>query len=101
MHTEDEAKKTRCCGPEYCGSNPNFYDRMCIASDCMAWRWAPRDEILLPLAAEVPEPFVKFAETTLRGAHGELRYQACCLKYSDKDGQSLPARGGCGLAGKP
>ena len=39
IHTEDEAGSIRCCGPEGCGSNPNFYERMCIASACMGWEW--------------------------------------------------------------
>lgn len=35
MLTQDEAKKTRCCGPDDCGDA----GRKCVASGCMAWRW--------------------------------------------------------------
>ena len=41
MHTKFEAQNKRCCGPEGCGSDPNFYKRLCIVSDCMAWYWVP------------------------------------------------------------
>lgn len=49
MMTEAEAKQTRCCQPgagrpELIGHTNNTYVRTttwwCIASECMAWRWA-------------------------------------------------------------
>lgn len=40
MKAEEQAREKRCCGPEGCGSSPNFYERMCIASDCMGWEWS-------------------------------------------------------------
>lgn len=38
--TEDEARETRCCGPDHCGEthSPDMR-RYCVASKCMAWRW--------------------------------------------------------------
>lgn len=48
MKTEQEARQTRCCGPEGCGKIapqaeggpwPPMWPRFCIASECMAWRW--------------------------------------------------------------
>jgi hypothetical protein len=46
MHTEAQAQKLRCCGPDGCGgwvrtSNDDSHTpvRYCIASECMAWRW--------------------------------------------------------------
>ena len=66
MHTEEQAREIRCCGPEGCGQNraveltaeeaedlkalpshgimrhegkPIALRRFCIASKCMAWRW--------------------------------------------------------------
>lgn len=39
MKTEDEARKTRCCGPLGCGTILPEPHRMCVASECMAWRW--------------------------------------------------------------
>lgn len=48
--TEDEAKTKLCCGPKGCGVTPmpvkddnGYYERpqrLCIASGCMAWKWA-------------------------------------------------------------
>lgn len=50
MMTEKEALEKRCCGPHGCGAwayDPSSntapddgHVRYCIASDCMAWRWA-------------------------------------------------------------
>jgi hypothetical protein len=43
MMTEDEAREKRCCGGAgigryvLCGTEGRW---LCIASDCMAWRWA-------------------------------------------------------------
>jgi hypothetical protein len=39
--TEDEAKIKRCCGGSGCGKSTAHYasDRMCVGSECMAWRW--------------------------------------------------------------
>ena len=40
--TEDEARKKRCCGPSGCGlSHVGETWRRCVASECMAFRWAP------------------------------------------------------------
>lgn len=36
MHTEDEARKKECCGPQ--AANPQ-HNGMCSASNCMAWMW--------------------------------------------------------------
>ena len=44
--TEDEAKKKRCCGPQYCGhgrrNTDDIYDMWCVGSLCMAWRVTPK-----------------------------------------------------------
>ena len=37
MVSEEQARKTRCCGPEGCGGIGLDGSRWCIASDCMAW----------------------------------------------------------------
>ena len=45
MLTEEEAPNTRCCGPEGCGTKRRLagssgnWERYCIASKCMAWKW--------------------------------------------------------------
>lgn len=41
--TEEQAKTTRCCGPEGCGELQEegrylAFTRLCIGSSCMAWR---------------------------------------------------------------
>ena len=48
--TEEEARKSRCCGPHGCGhweyepmgnmAPDEGCLRYCIASQCMAWRWS-------------------------------------------------------------
>jgi hypothetical protein len=51
--TEEEAKKTRCCGPQGCGEWSSYSNndgesvfgyvgepiRFCIGTACMGWRW--------------------------------------------------------------
>lgn len=53
MKTEEQARQTRCCGGEKCGTyifvadeeqdpmaeTRGEWHHMCIASECMAWRW--------------------------------------------------------------
>ena len=46
--TEEEAKNTRCCGPNGCGEvrdslrgAPENQERYCIGAACMAWRSEP------------------------------------------------------------
>ena len=47
MHTEEQARKTRCCGPWPCGipddsNGINSVQRLCVAADCMGWEWVDR-----------------------------------------------------------
>ncbi len=42
LRTEQEARETRCCGGGDCGErkdNYGGYERYCITTHCMAWRW--------------------------------------------------------------
>jgi len=49
--TEEQAQRTRCCGPEGCGftrkvkradaPHDEIVVRFCLGSACMAWRHAP------------------------------------------------------------
>jgi hypothetical protein len=74
--TEEEAKTTRCCGPEGCGIKKEpFNDRYCIGSACMAWRWDDR------IAVD--------------------RHSSWVVR--DRYGEPEPAKptGYCGLAGRP
>ncbi len=75
MHTEKQARKTKCCGPEGCGS---IYDHYCIASKCMAWQWL---------------------EATYRvaGVEGGQEYNT---PMSQPEATEKVERGYCGLAGK-
>lgn len=89
--TEEEARKTRCCGPQGCGKVQDYdvhrnsvgdtigqsFLRFCIGSACMAWRRLPRPEY---------DPDVQ------RQYHGS--------SLEDIEGMNLSA-GYCGLAGKP
>ena len=50
MHTEEQARETRCCGPEGCGNwhpGSNKTIRLCVASDCMGWWWNTEHNDLL------------------------------------------------------
>jgi hypothetical protein len=40
--TEEEAKKKACCGPR--NDSIGQWDRRCIGSECMAWRWISKTE---------------------------------------------------------
>lgn len=72
--TEDQARLTRCCGPEGCGGNSaNEADRYCIASACMAWRNAA------PLFIYNADPYTGYIEEV----------------------PGTGAGGFCGLAGQP
>ena len=58
MHTEEEMREIRCCGPRGCGTlrktdleaHPDDaeYQRFCIASKCAAWRWGPGPGKVIP-----------------------------------------------------
>ena len=43
-HTEKEAKMKMCCGPYVVACMMEGSNLKCIASECMAWRWMPKDE---------------------------------------------------------
>lgn len=80
---EEEAKETRCCGPEGCGRINMSGDmaRYCIGSDCMAWRWIGwSGPCVIPPGATV-----------------EWRPQYTPYKMSDDQERF----GYCGLAGDP
>lgn len=115
MRTEEEARKTRCGGPEGCGAwvheddapdmPNNGYVRYCIASDCMAWRWkspdrrqnwAAHENVPPPVPDAGWEPDGDVFETTkeLPKPHqeaGERQFSRWFVKTG----------GYCGLAGKP
>lgn len=85
LHSEDQAKRQHCCGPEGTG---NFIRdgrdqprRWCMASGCMAWRWEHEKEPL--------------TEKQLRSAGMAIGLAAAL--QPDRD----PQRGYCGLAGQP
>lgn len=44
VRTEEEARKTRCCGPSNCGDTLARGYRYCNTVECMAWRWGNPDE---------------------------------------------------------
>lgn len=80
--TEDEAKKTRCCGPEGCGAKSSYDNkRFCIASACMAWRW-----------------------TVCGGPFSAVPWMAADLAEAERvsnDADGAVIGGYCGLAGSP
>lgn len=89
MHTEDEAKVRWCpaarvsMGPNRQTSNqgnPTNPHLNCIASECMAWRWAQE---IIHVNAAIPN--------TLGGYRAEA-YETNCRSTT---------HGYCGLAGKP
>jgi hypothetical protein len=87
--TEDEAKKTRCCGPEGCGGNAldahsGTTGRHCIGSVCMAWRWT-RPDWTPPITGEVQLP-------------GVMRWYVNGREVGPPPSDT---EGHCGLAGKP
>ena len=89
MITEEQAKRKRCCGPWPCGIPDDFngvqsVQRLCVASDCMAWR----GEVL---KANVYH--TKDGEFTTLGAHMKLEDVTVSV--------AIKSWGYCGLAGKP
>jgi len=66
MHTPDEAKDIRCCGPEDCGETRRHeghageqnYRRFCLAAGCSAWRWAETFSVTDRHDAEIAEKFM-------------------------------------------
>jgi len=81
--TEDQAKTTRCCGPNGCGEVrddmrglPDNAPRYCIGSACMAWRWELTDR-------------------------GHRVFQTKGLEVLIQEAAPNKLTGYCGLAGKP
>lgn len=123
--TEEEARKTRCCGPQGCGKVQD-YDvhrnsvgdaigqsllRFCVGSACMAWRRMPKAHFdvrgLSSFGDEKPEKptaddFQKW-EHLARDAgyvpHPDTdHYYGVAVAWAKRD--ETP-RGFCGLAGTP
>ena len=108
MYTEEEARQIQCCGGSTCGYTDSRYEgyRYCVASRCMAWRWAcPEREIRRNYRDDL---------SSIQSAPGEAhRYpDGWQYEYTDNDrgrvfdllhrlkpnGKKI---GYCGKAGKP
>lgn len=90
--TEDEARLSRCCGPEGCGGNStNGSGRYCLESFCMAWRQTtPASSALAAVSVDGK------TRRPLKSAHEAQAYR---LSGWNIEGQA--PQGFCGLAGQP
>ena len=116
MHTEDQSRNIRCCGPEGCGqlrlienadpqtlyafdSNNKPMARFCITGQCMAWRWHTwrmTANYVFPSTKEEPNDFADKLEKDgwkWVGIEGGIG----CIAIWEKRAE----HGYCGLAGRP
>lgn len=101
MHTEDQAKATWC--PLMRVSPDVVSERNCLASGCMAWRWAP-PETDTEWAGEASQLLndIDLGSRPI-GEGWTLQY-----RVDDRTSRSRPCwvrpkqgRGFCGIAGRP
>jgi hypothetical protein len=106
--TEDQAKASRCCGPEGCGQAVGGLQqamsggaigsiRLCIGSQCMAWRWAKAPGEMASMGGgcangDLPE----VTALTQHATKGDLLSWSLLRPRAAEH-----ATGYCGLAGKP
>ena len=113
MMTEEEAKTKWCPFARYIGDTrdrTSAHNRVgsgdgfnsecnCIASQCMAWRWAYRDEIHVPEGMAIPAGYYAFATMTSSSGGNVTKFNVCRLERREHDGEVAPQRGCCGMAG--
>ncbi len=106
--SEEEARKTQCCGPEHCGEIVatgtteivpgqvhKSAHRVCVASKCMGWLWVNESGDETVHAVGGVAPLLERLED--EGWH-KTHFSTWGIITLRRDG---PPTGRCGLAGKP